>query len=83
MAENENNTETIIHKLVPEHRIMTKEESTKILKELKVTLDQLPKILDTDPALETLKAKIGDVVEITRNSKTAGKIKYYRIVIQE
>ncbi len=75
--------ETLTHELVPDHKILTKNESQKILKELDITPEQLPKILDTDPALETTPVKPGDIIEITRNSPTAGKIKYYRIVIPE
>ncbi|RLG15818.1 MAG: DNA-directed RNA polymerase subunit H [Candidatus Nanohalarchaeota archaeon] len=71
------------HELVPEHKILMKSESQKILKELDITADQLPKILDTDPIAEIIGAKTGDIIEITRDSPTAGKTKYYRIVIPE
>ncbi|MEA3343555.1 MAG: DNA-directed RNA polymerase subunit H [archaeon] len=71
------------HELVPEHKILTKDESQKILSQLNVKPDRLPKILDTDPVIEIIGAKVGDIIEITRDSPTAGKTKYYRVVIPE
>lgn len=71
------------HELVPEHKILTKDESQKILKQLNVKPERLPKIRDTDPVVEIIGAKVGDIIEITRDSPTAGKTKYYRVVIPE
>ncbi len=71
------------HELVPEHKILAKDESQKILSQLKARSEQLPKILDTDPVVEIIGAKVGDIIEITRDSPTAGKTKYYRLVIPE
>ncbi len=71
------------HELVPEHKILAKDESQKILSQLKARPEQLPKILDTDPVTEIIGAKVGDIIEITRDSPTAGKTKYYRVVIPE
>ncbi len=71
------------HELVPEHTILTKDESQKILSQHNITPKQLPKILDTDPVVEIIGAKVGDIIEITRDSPTAGKTKYYRLVIPE
>jgi len=64
--------EIFTHELVPGHKILMKNESQKILKELDITASQLPKIHDTDPT-----------IEITRDSPTAGKTKYYRLVTPE
>ncbi len=71
------------HELVSEHKILTKNESQKILSQLNVKPDRLPKMRDTDPVVEIIGAKVGDIVEITRDSPTAGKTKYYRVVIPE
>lgn len=71
------------HELVPEHKILAKDESQKILSQLNVKPDRLPKMRDTDPVVEIIGAKVGDIVEITRDSPTAGKTKYYRVVIPE
>ena len=79
MSENE----VLNHDFVPEHRVLSKDESQKILKEISVTPNQLPKILNTDPVIIAIGSKIGDILEITRKSPTAGTIKYYRIVKEE
>ncbi len=71
------------HELVPEHKILAKDESQKILKQLNIKPEHLPKIRDTDPVVEITGAKVGDIIEITRDSPTAGKTKYYRLVIPE
>jgi DNA-directed RNA polymerase subunit H len=70
------------HILVPEHEILSKEESQKILKEYNVELYQLPKILVTDPCAKMLGAKPGNIIKITRKSKTAGKAVAYRVVVE-
>ncbi len=75
--------EIFTHELVPGHKILMKSESQKILKELDITASQLPKIHDTDPTIEIIGAKTGDIIEITRDSPTAGKTKYYRFVTPE
>ncbi len=69
------------HEFVPKHELLSDKESEKLLKELGVTRLQLPKILKKDRAIHHLKAKRGDIIKITRNSKTAGKAIYYRVVI--
>lgn len=79
MSENE----VLSHEFVPEHRVLSKDESQKILKEISVLPGQLPKILNTDPVIMAIGAKIGDILEITRKSPTAGTTKYYRIVKEE
>lgn len=70
------------HELVPKHEILSKEEKEALLKNLNISEKQLPKIFDSDPVVEELGAKIGDVIKITRNSRVAEKSIYYRIVIK-
>ena len=41
----------------------------------------MPKIHVSDPAAVAIKAKIGDVIRVTRDSPTAGKAVFYRLVI--
>ena len=69
------------HKLVPKHRKLSDEEKAEVLKKYNAPLYQLPRILITDPAVRSLRAKIGDIIEIERVSENAGKTKYYRVVI--
>jgi len=69
------------HKLVPDHTILSKTEAKKILKELDIHQEQLPKIKVDDPVAKAIGAKPGDILEITRKSQTAGKFVTYRLVL--
>lgn len=71
-----------INELVPKHEILSEEEKQKLLERLNISLKQLPKILVSDPCVKALGAKPGDVIKITRNSPTAGKYYYYRVVVE-
>lgn len=68
------------HKSVPEHRKMKEEEIEQVLEKYDVEVQDLPKIPRTDAALKQMDVEVGDVIEITRDSPTAGKSKYYRLV---
>ena len=74
------------HKLVPEHRLLSPDEADEVLKALKVTRDQLPKIRKTDPVIRVLE-KIhgpideGRIVRVLRLNQTAGVSEAYRLVI--
>lgn len=69
------------HKMVPKHEIIYEEEVKNLLSQYAVEKEQLPKIRVSDPAAASIKAKAGDVMKITRESKTAGKTFFYRLVI--
>ena len=73
--------EILSHKLVPKHEILPETEVKQLLSDLNIKLEQLPKILPIDPIVQLINAKTGDVLRITRNSPTAGKSVYYRIVV--
>lgn len=68
--------------LVPKHEVLSTEDAEKILVRYNATREELPKIRRLDPALKGLKPEVGDVIRITRNSPTAGKSFYYRVVIE-
>jgi DNA-directed RNA polymerase subunit H len=70
------------HMLVPEHKKLTKEEKEALLSMYNITTKELPRILKDDPALAGLAVDSGDVIKITRESPTAGKSVYYRVVIR-
>lgn len=69
------------HRLVPEHTILSKSEINKILKELNIHTEQLPKIKKDDPVCKAIEAKSGDILKIKRKSHTAGKFITYRLVL--
>lgn len=69
------------HVMVPKHEILNDEEVKNLLSEYNVEKEQLPKIRVLDPTVVASKAKVGDVIRITRDSKTAGKANFYRMVI--
>lgn len=75
------------HELVPEHHLLSEKEAEKVLKELKLTKDQLPKIRLADPAIRALDAIAGPVeegmiVKIVRRSPTSGVSVCYRLVVR-
>lgn len=70
------------HKLVPEHTILSKSKANKVMKELDIHPEQLPKIKQDDPVCKAIEAKAGDILEITRKSHTAGKFVTYRLVLE-
>jgi DNA-directed RNA polymerase subunit H len=72
----------IEHNLVPKHELLSPEETQIVLDKYKVTREQMPKILTTDPAIKHLEAKVSDLIKITRQSKFIGKSIYYRVVIE-
>ncbi len=70
------------HKLVPKHTILNEKEREELLKKYRINLNQLPRILTSDPMVKKLDAKVGDIIKIERNSPTAGKTTYYRVVVR-
>ena len=70
------------NRLSPKYRILSAEEVGVLLDKFRATTKDLPKIKLTDPAVKQLGAAEGDVLEITRDSKTAGEAKYYRFVVK-
>ena len=78
-----NDEEIWQHNLVPKHRYVPEEEIVAKLESMKITRNELMKILLTDPAIKALSEdiKAGDVIEITRKSHTAGVYVSYRQVV--
>lgn len=70
------------HELVPEHVILSEPKIKKVLKELNIRKDQLPKINSDDPVIKAIGANVGDIIKITRKSDTSGKFVTYRVVQQ-
>ena len=68
------------HELVPRHVILSESEIKKVFKDLDFEIEQLPKIKANDPVVKSIDAKKGDILEITRESPTAGTFITYRLV---
>ena len=71
------------HELIPEHSKLSDKEVKELLKSYNINMKELPKILVSDPAIAHLNAKEGDVIKITRMSRTAGEVTFYRGVVKE
>ncbi len=74
--------EILRHKLVPSHIIISESEKKELFEKMKITPDQLPKILNTDPTSISIGAKPGQIVKIIRKSLTAGEAVAYRFVVE-
>ena len=66
------------HMLVPSHTKLVDKDKKTLLEKYHITLRELPQINIKDPAIQHLTLKEGDVVKITRPSKTAGEAIFYR-----
>ncbi|MHA1960558.1 MAG: DNA-directed RNA polymerase subunit H [Candidatus Thorarchaeota archaeon] len=69
------------HDLVPKHIIAEESEVQMVLDHYGIAKPQLPRILRDDPAAKVLGARPGQVLRIERESPTAGRTYYYRLVI--
>ena len=67
------------HYLVPEHKLLSKQDIECLLKNLKIKKCNLPKVKKQDPISKYYGAQINDVFEITRYDNNI-KSSYYRIV---
>ncbi|MBR9703864.1 DNA-directed RNA polymerase subunit H [Candidatus Pacearchaeota archaeon] len=67
-----------MHVLQPKHTKLTASETDKLLKELNISLAQLPKIKLEDSSLPE-NCDISDVIKIERTEDTKKSI-YYRVV---
>ncbi|HYD02910.1 MAG TPA: DNA-directed RNA polymerase subunit H [Alphaproteobacteria bacterium] len=70
------------HILVPKHEKCSETEKKSVLKTYGVEIKDLPKISINDAAIVDMELSPGDLVKVTRNSQTAGKTIFYRVVIE-
>jgi len=77
---------TFESKLVPKHEKLSASQAKRAIKDINVSLQELPLIKITDPELQRMRQAgteidAGDVIRITRSSKTGGNVPYYRLVV--
>jgi DNA-directed RNA polymerase subunit H len=76
--------DVLLHKLVPKHHLLTKDETEELLEKFQIRLTDLPQMFEKDPVSIAIGAKEGDVVKIIRESDTTvNQIEYYRYVQKE
>ena len=68
------------HALVPKHVKLSDKDTKEILSRYNVVVEQLPRILKSDPAIQQLDVKEKDVIKITRPSPTNIETVFYRRV---
>ena len=79
--EKERSYNIFAHQFVPKHELLSKKDAEELMHEFHIRPYQLPYIKSSDPAAETLGAKMGDILRITRKSATAGEVIVYRYVV--
>ena len=74
------------HDLVPKHEVISESEKELLQQNSDFDINNLPKIKIDDSVVKELakssEISAGDVLKITRDSKTAGEFISYRIVIE-
>ncbi|MFH1785790.1 MAG: DNA-directed RNA polymerase subunit RpoH/Rpb5 C-terminal domain-containing protein [Candidatus Micrarchaeota archaeon] len=73
--------DVLSHDLVPEMKVLSDNEKSKVLSKYQIDEDQFPKVSSKDSAVVALKATVGNVLEIKRDDGT-GKYTTYRIVVE-
>ena len=69
------------HVLIPKHAKLSEKEKEEVLKRYSATIDDFPRILKRDAALQGINVKYGDMIKIIRKSPTAGQTVFYRVVV--
>lgn len=70
------------HVLVPKHEKCSEAEKKRVLEKYHSDVKDFPKISINDPALFGIDVSPGDLIKITRESQTASKTIFYRVVIE-
>jgi len=71
------------HILVPQHILLSEEESQEVLDEYDARKKDMPKILESDAIARYYNMPVGRICKIIRNSQTSGECVYYRLVIKD
>ena len=63
--------DVLLHKYVPKHVLLTKDETDELLMKYKIGVTDLPQMFEKDPVAIAIGAKEGDIVKIVRDSETS------------
>jgi DNA-directed RNA polymerase subunit H len=69
------------HELVPDHTVLDDAGIEDVLEEYDIKKTDLPKLKRLDPAAPD-DASVGDVVKVTRDSRTTDQAVVYRLVVE-
>ena len=69
------------HELVPVHELMSAKDVKELLKTLNLTIENLPKIFESDAQAKKLEATPGQVIKIYRRDGKR-EYQYYRAVVE-
>ncbi len=71
------------HTLVPKHTKVSERERKELFEKYAIELKELPRMLLTDPSIQELDVKVGEIIKIVRRSPTAGTHVFYRRVVSK
>lgn len=66
---------------MPKIKKLSAKDAKKVMDKYQLSVKELPSILSSDTALIGMDIEEGDIIEIERESPTAGKTKFYRGVV--
>jgi DNA-directed RNA polymerase subunit H (RpoH/RPB5) len=69
-----------MHILQPKHTKLNEKEAQELLKKYNISKSQIPKIIQSDAALENMNCQIGDIIKIERVEEDKVNI-YFRVVV--
>jgi len=71
------------HELIPKHIILSEKEKKDVIKRYGIKrLNQFPKISKSDPVVQMIDAKVGNLIKIIRKNDNGKESIYYRVVIE-
>ncbi len=71
------------HIIIPEHIKLSDKEVEEVIERFNISPHSLPLIDISDPAIQHLDPKVGEIIKIKRRSNTAGETFFFRRVIHE
>ncbi len=69
------------HEIVPVHETLKLKEVNELLQSKHITLENLPKIFESDPQCRKIGARPGHVIKISRKDNGNAYL-YYRVVVE-